>query len=51
MQLKKFIKHLNNIVKENGDRVEVVMADSAPVVRPVFSGKYRKPSVIITDQE
>lgn len=50
MKLKTFIEQLKDIVKKNGDSIEVIMADNVLVVRPVFSDKYRKPSVVITDE-
>lgn len=50
MKLKKFIENLKNIEKEQGENLEVVMADNIPVVEPVFSNQYRDKKVIITDQ-
>lgn len=49
MKLKDFIKHLNNMAKRHGDSLEVIMADGILVTKPIFSDKYRKPSVVITD--
>lgn len=51
MKLKKFIEQLKFLQKKHGDSIDVIMADNIPVVRPVFSGKYPQPSVVITDQE
>lgn len=50
MNLKAFIKLLEDIAREHGDSLKVIMADAIPVVEPVFSDKYKVPSVVITDQ-
>jgi len=50
MRLKRFIEYLNNIAENRGDTIDVVMADNIPVVKPVYSDKYPKQSVVITDQ-
>ncbi len=51
MKLKNFIQELKKIELEQGENLEVVMADNMPVVEPVFSDKYRGKKVIITDQK
>lgn len=51
MKLKIFIEKLEEIRKKYGDDKEVVMADSIPVVDPIFSDKYYGGSVVITDRE
>jgi hypothetical protein len=52
MKLKDFIEQLNYIEKENGDSLEVRMADNIPVVEPVIRPDGRgKRCVIITDQK
>lgn len=50
MKLKNFIKKLNKIVRKEGNSIEVIMADGISVIGPVFSKKYKVPSVVITDQ-
>ena len=50
MKLKKFIKKLEEIRKERGEDLEIIMADNMPVVEPVFSDKYLGKKVVITDQ-
>lgn len=50
MKLKKFIEILRNIEKEQGENLEVIMADNIPVVEPIFSDKYYGKKVVITDQ-
>lgn len=51
MKLKKFIKLLEEVSQKHGDSIDVIMADSIPVVEPFFSNKYKWPSVVITDQK
>ncbi len=52
MKLKEFIKKLKNIEKENGNLIEVKMADFIPVIEPiVISDIQNKKCVIITDQK
>ena len=52
MKLEKFIKDLENILKENGDELNVVMADNIPVVEPVLStDRFNNLVVVITDQK
>ncbi len=50
MKLKKFIKKLEEIEEKHGENLEVVMADNAPVVEPVFSDKYFGKKIVITDK-
>ena len=40
MKLKEFIKKLEEIKEKQGGGLEVIMADSIPVVEPIFSDKY-----------
>ena len=50
MKLEKFIKQLKIIAKKYGENIEVVMADSIPVVDPIFFNRYpHKKAVVITD--
>lgn len=52
MKLKKFIEKLEDIKKEHGENLEVIMADNIPVVNPVFTDEYfNKEKVVITDQD
>lgn len=51
MILKDFIGKLKRIEKKEGGDLEVTMADSIPVVDPVFLNKYDGKSVVITDQD
>lgn len=53
MKLRKFIQKLEKIAKEQGDNLEVVMADNIAVVSPVFVKKnfFNKKVVVITDEE
>lgn len=51
MKLKDFIEKLEEIRKEKGDDVNVVMADNVPVTTPIFSEKYPdSKNVVITDK-
>lgn len=50
MKLKEFIEKLKKIEKEQGEDLEVIMADNIPVVEPVFSDKYYGKKVVITDE-
>ena len=51
MKLNKFIEKLEEIRKEHGGNLDVIMADNIPVVNPVFTDKYfNKEKVVITDQ-
>jgi len=52
MKLKQFINNLENIRKERGDDIEVIMADFISVVKPVYLyDNYLGEGVVITDQE
>jgi hypothetical protein len=53
MKLKCFIRQLKKIADEKGGDLEVIMADSIPVVNPKFFHKdsVLKPYVVITDQD
>ena len=52
MKLKDFIEQLKNIEKENGNLMEVKMADCMPVVGPFIRLDERgEKCVIITDQK
>jgi len=50
MRLKKFIEELEKIQEKRGGNLQVIMADDIPVIRPIFSDKYRGRKVVITDQ-
>jgi hypothetical protein len=51
MKLKIFIEKLEEIKKEHGEDLEVIMADNIPVVNPVFTSEYfNKEKIVITDQ-
>lgn len=50
MKLKEFIKKLEEIKKQQGEDLEIIMADNVPVVDPVFSDQYCGKKVVITDQ-
>lgn len=51
MKLRIFIEKLEEIKKEHGEDLEVIMADNIPVVNPVFTDKYfNEERVVITDQ-
>ena len=52
MKLREFIRKLGKIEKEQGESLEVVMADGIPVVDPVFLEDFiSKQVVVITDQK
>ena len=51
MKLKIFIEKLKKIEKEQGENLEVIMADNIPVIEPIFSDKYCGKKVVITDQK
>ena len=52
MELKKFIKELQEISRQYGENTEVIMADYIPVVEPIFlSDKYLGDKVVITDKK
>lgn len=52
MKLKVFIQSLKRIAEKQGGNIEVIMADNAPVVEPIFSKKYpNDKSVVITDEK
>lgn len=52
MKLKEFIQKLDELAKKHGDDIDVVMADTIPVVAPVFKKNYpHKEKIIITDKE
>ena len=40
MKLKKFIENLEDISREHGEELEVIMADNIAVIEPVFSDQY-----------
>ena len=50
MKLKEFIKKLDKISDEQGDDLDVVMADNIPVVDPIFLDNFcNSKKVVITD--
>jgi len=51
MKLKDFIEQLKDIAEENGDSIDVIMADNIPVVNPVFTKEYFGKKVVITDKK
>jgi len=51
MKLKKFIEKLEEIKREQGENLQVIMADDIPIVVPVFSDEYGDKKVVITDQK
>jgi deoxyhypusine synthase len=51
MKLREFIQKLKKIESEQGEDIEVVMADNIPIVSPVFLDNFFGKKVIITDQE
>lgn len=52
MKLKNFIQKLKNIAEKHGGNAEVIMADNASVISPIFSKKYSsKKNVVITDEK
>ncbi|MFA5386727.1 MAG: hypothetical protein WC297_03635 [Candidatus Paceibacterota bacterium] len=51
MKLKNFIAQLNEIARERGDALGVIMADDVPVISPVFSAGYPGgEKVVVTDK-
>lgn len=51
MKLKKFIEKLEEIKKEHGGDLDVIMADNISVIDPVFTDKYfNEEKVVITDR-
>ncbi|MFY9457508.1 MAG: hypothetical protein WAP23_01070 [Candidatus Spechtbacterales bacterium] len=52
MKLERFIKKLEKLAEKYGGNLEVIMADNAPVVDPIFSLCYPgRENVVITDEE
>ena len=51
MKLQEFINYLQEIKKNNGDNVEVVMADGISVVEPVFFEDYNGERRVVFSDE
>ena len=50
MNLNELIDKLLDLSDKHGGEAEVIMADNEPVIRAIFSDKYPKSSIVITDR-